>query len=604
MLLRSLLTASLLAYSVGYCTAQPTAAEIPQPRVVRAVDGVLTDTLRLAFTKLPIMGRMVDVRTYNGEIPSSVWRVRQGETLRIHLDNQLPANPDADLPDQGNFPQRANTTNLHVHGLNVSPKGNSDNVLLAIEPGSSFDFAFELPKDHATGTYWYHPHHHTSTYPQIMNGLAGGIVVEDADDPTLTDPALLAVDDRVFIFSSFLVDTTTNSIPYPRRLSKESALAPLPGIETPVYVNGVLDGRLTMRPGEIQRWRMINATYELTMKLTWKKVVGADTVDVAQQHIANDGLYLSKSSETSTVSFTSGARVDVLVQAPADSATHIVVLETMNRDLKVIDSRTMAVVYVDGTPVDPPMSMPASLPVSIPQGTIRDEEITGTRELVFRIGDIGQVAEDSSAIMRTFTIDNAPFNHDVVNITVKAGDVEEWTLRNDSRGYHPFHIHVNEFQLVAVDGVRLDEPIWHDVLLLAPYKTYTIRHRFGAFDGKTVLHCHFLPHEDWGMMQLIDILPPTSSIDEEPWNSIAAFPNPVVGRMQQLQIPLPAFLGEQPVTIAIYSTVGTELQRLETTAAATPVARLDVSDYPAGTYYTRIVSGSRFAMSEMFVLVR
>jgi hypothetical protein len=58
------------------------------------------------------------------------------------------------------------------------------------------------------------------------------------------------------------------------------------------------------------------------------------------------------------------------------------------------------------------------------------------------------------------------------------------------------------------------------------------------------------------------------------------------------------------VTIAIYNTVGTELQRLKTTAAATPVARLDVSDYPAGTYYTRIVSGSRFAMSEMFVLVR
>lgn len=272
--------------------------------------------------------------------------------------------------------------------------------------------------------------------------------------------------------------------------------------------------------------------------------------------------------------------------------------------MTVIETRTMATITLDGSPMVPVMAMPATLPKAIQDGPIRDEEITGTRELVFRIADPGLVQTDSSAIMRMFTIDNSPFNHDVVNITVQAGDVEEWTIRNDSRGYHPFHIHVNEFQVVEEDGVRIEDPIWHDVLLLEPLKTYKIRHRFGDYDGKTVLHCHFLPHEDWGMMQLIDILPKTSGVDTEPWNEPIAFPNPVAGRLQSLSVPLPTFLGEQPLTVTLFDAVGHVVQRTVTSATATPIMRLDVSKHPAGTYYVRIDDGRRFVMNEMVVLVR
>jgi FtsP/CotA-like multicopper oxidase with cupredoxin domain len=584
--------------------AQIPMQEIPQPKTLRSVDGVLTDTLRLQMARLPIAGRMIEARTYNGASNGSTWRVRRGETLRVHLDNQLPRNPDADLPKQGNFPERANTTNLHVHGLNVTPKGNGDNVLLAIEPGESFDFSFALPEDHSVGTNWYHPHHHTSTFPQIVNGLAGTIVIEDPTDPSKTDPALSAMDDRVFVFTSYFIDTVTNTIPYPPRLTASTAFAPQPGIETPVHVNGVLSGKLSMRPGEIQRWRLVNATYELGIRLVWKRIAASDTTPVVHMFIANDGLYLSKANPTSAVTFTSGARADVLVSAPIDDATYIVELQTLDRTMTVIETRIMATITRDGSPVEPAMSMPATLPKAIQAGSIRDEEITGTRELVFRIGDVSKVQSDSSAIMRTFTIDDSPFNHDVVNITVQAGDVEEWTIRNDSRGYHPFHIHVNEFLVVEENGVRIEDPIWHDVLLLEPLKTYKIRHRFGDYDGKTVLHCHFLPHEDWGMMQLIDILPKTSSVDTEPWNEPIAFPNPVAGRLQSLSVPLPTFLGDHPLTVTLFNAVGHVVQSTATTAAATPIMRLDVSKHPAGTYYVRIDDGRRFVMNEMVVLVR
>ena len=600
-MLRLFMFGMLLATSA---LAQAPAQEIPQPKTLRSVNGILTDTLRLQMARLPIAGRMIEARTYNGATNGSTWRVRRGETIQVHLDNQLPRNPDADLPKQGNFPERANTTNLHVHGLNVTPKGNGDNVLLAIEPGESFDFSFALPEDHSVGTNWYHPHHHTSTFPQIVNGLAGTIVIEDPTDPSQTDPALTAMDDRVFVFTSYFIDTVTNTIPYPPRLTATTALAPQPGIETPVHVNGVLTGKLSMRPGEIQRWRFVNATYELGIRLVWKRVTATDTTLVKHMFIANDGLYLPKAVPTSEVTFTSGARADVLVSAPPDDATYVVELQTLDRNMTVIETRALATINLDGNPVEPAMSMPVRLPTAIQAGSIRDEEITGTRELVFRIGDVSKVQLDSSAIMRTFTIDDSPFKHDVVNITVQAGDVEEWTIRNDSRGYHPFHIHINEFQVVEEDGVRIDEPIWHDVLLLAPQKTYKIRHRYGDFDGKTVLHCHFLPHEDWGMMQLIDILPKTSSVDKDPWNEPIAFPNPVAGRLQSLSVPLPAFLGERSLTVTLFNALGHVVQSVVTSAIATPTLRLDVSKQPAGTYYVRVDDGRRFLMNEMVVLVR
>ncbi len=578
--------------------------EIPQPPSVRARDGVLTDTLNLVLATIAVGERQVLARTYNGTAPGSIWRVHPGETMRIHLNNQLPPNPDADLPDQGNYPQRANTTNLHVHGLNVSPKDNGDNVLLSIEPQSSFDFEFELPADHAAGTYWYHPHHHTSTWSQVVNGLAGAIVIEDPTDPSVTDPALLAMSDRVFLFSSYMIDTATNTIGYPRRLASATATTPIPGSDSPVFVNGVLSGTVTMRPGEIQRWRFIDATYEFSMRLTWLHISNGDTTRVEQWEIANDGLYFPAPKPTSQVTFTAGARSDVLVQAPAAEGRYIVQLEALDRGMRVMETRELIDIIVGGDPVLPAMTMPAVLPKAMAAGTIRDEEITGTRQITFRIGDFGEVAKDSSAITRTFTIDNSPFSHDVVNMTVKAGDVEEWTIVNESGGYHPFHIHVNEFEVVEVNGVRQDPVIWRDVLLLAPNSTYKIRQRYTDYDGKTVLHCHFLPHEDWGMMNIIDILPRTSNVKETPWTEPLAFPNPVTGRMSTLNVQLPEFLGDRRVDITLHDITGSVVRTLQTSAAESPVVEIDVQDMPAGSYYVRVSDGEAYRTSDMVIIVR
>ncbi|MFJ4345374.1 multicopper oxidase family protein [Pseudomonas sp. NPDC089401] len=125
-------------------------------------------------------GRMdhLQVRTYNGELLPPTLRVHPGDTVRMNVDNQL-------VCDQAKFPQHCkgdnpvlDVTNLHSHGLWVSPAGNSDNVLLSIKPGVKFQYEYNLPLDHPSGLFWYHPHTHGSTAIQVSGGMGGALVIE------------------------------------------------------------------------------------------------------------------------------------------------------------------------------------------------------------------------------------------------------------------------------------------------------------------------------------------------------------------------------------------------------------------------------------------
>ena len=126
---------------------------------------------------------------------------------------------------------------------------------------------------------------------------------------------------------------------------------------------------------------------------------------------------------------------------------------------------------------------------------ITDKELTGTQpELVFDIKD------------GKFMIDGKEFSSNRVDRTMTLNGVEEWTL-SSLNGNHPFHIHVNPFQVVKINGKPV-APVWHDTILVRnnPPVTVTMRTRYEVFTGKHVLHCHNLVHEDRGMMQLIEIL--------------------------------------------------------------------------------------------------
>jgi FtsP/CotA-like multicopper oxidase with cupredoxin domain len=136
----------------------------------------------------------VHLRSYTGDgvnpdapFVAPVIEVRPGQTVSMTLHNKLPADPSCTAHGgDANTPHCFNGTNLHSHGLWVSPSGNSDNVLLSINPGVDFEYVYNLPPDHPAGTFWYHSHRHGSTALQVSSGMAGALIVRGDRLPTPT----------------------------------------------------------------------------------------------------------------------------------------------------------------------------------------------------------------------------------------------------------------------------------------------------------------------------------------------------------------------------------------------------------------------------------
>ncbi|WP_337459756.1 multicopper oxidase family protein [Salinibacterium sp. PAMC 21357] len=208
-----------------------------EPTELRSVNGALAVALESSPQQVTIAGRDVQALSYNGGVPGPTLRVRAGETLSVSLRNGL-----------------SDPSNLHVHGLHVSPENNSDNVFVTIAAGDSFDYQYELPANHPPGVYWYHPHHHGFVADQVFGGLYGAIIVDDPD-PIPVDR------ERVLVISDITFDSAGNiptATPMDTMSGREGEL---------VLVNGQLTPRLDARPGQQERWRIINACVSRYLRL-------------------------------------------------------------------------------------------------------------------------------------------------------------------------------------------------------------------------------------------------------------------------------------------------------------------------------------------------
>lgn len=110
--------------------------------------------------------------------------------------------------------------------------------------------------------------------------------------------------------------------------------------------------------------------------------------------------------------------------------------------------------------------------------------------------------------MASFMVDNKQFDMNRVDQIVLLGATEEWTVRNGSNVWHPFHIHTNHFQLTQLNGQPVEARSLKDTVPIPPFGEITMRSRFLDFTGKFVFHCHILQHEDGGMMQVVEVVSP------------------------------------------------------------------------------------------------
>ena len=455
-------------------------ADLVEPEVRQSLDGELRTDLHVAYANHDIGGYRLNMRSYEGTLPGPTLRVQPGDVIRIKLINDLPPNRDP-LPQRPDLPHHFNTTNVHFHGMHVSPDGISDNVFRSMEPGQSYDVEIAIPDDHTRGTYWYHPHHHGSADVQMISGMAGALIVE-GDFAEV--PEIASARERVLILNEVLFDYLGTIEHYDTAWPEASPRF--------LSVNGQREPIMHMQPGEVQRWRIIHTGHEDNLRLA------LESHDL--HAIAYDGIQAAQIGRSDNLVLAPGQRVDVLVQAGEPGTYQLGAIA--NDQGYASPTGPLASIVVAGEPLS--MELPVALPAP-PLATVRDEELTGSRRLTFMTRE----PENPPAANYqefAFLVDGRVFDHDRVDQRVILGSVEEWTSVNDDDSDHVFHIHTNPFQLTQINGEPVAEPIWRDTVIVPRNGNVTFRTRFEDFSGRFVLHCHMMNHEELGMMQVVEVV--------------------------------------------------------------------------------------------------
>ncbi|MBV9209710.1 MAG: multicopper oxidase domain-containing protein [Acidobacteria bacterium] len=472
-----------------------------EPPVEYSRDGVLQTTLRVTEADVPIREaaglRIERTRCYNGSIPGPTLKLRPGEELRLRLINELSPNKDAPCTGEHlNRPHCFNTTNIHTHGLHVSPKSPSDNSLLKIEPQTEYQYCFRLPDSHPSGTFWYHGHVHGSTGLQVMNGMSGALIVEDAKERELAPEAA----DRVWLLQEILG-------------KQAEQLYNCEHPEAAYTVNGKFQPTLRLRPGEVQRWRFINATATPGGFVKLQLMNDESRALERLMLVAVDGYPLRRMEALTEYVLPPGGRADFLVQLSKAGRRTLWKRRYQGR----AGDQVLASLEVAGRPLN--MSLPQTLPPLSPfLNPIRDEELTGTKRTIrFQVcpeqarGETckqypnARLCRGNELVGNAFLIDGKPYDPDRIDQTIKLGAVEEWEIVNETGAEHPFHIHVNHFQVVRA-GVSPEDWRWQDTVSLPANGSVKIRSRFRTFTGRYLLHCHILLHSDLGMMQNVEVI--------------------------------------------------------------------------------------------------
>ncbi len=393
------------------------------------------------------------------------------------------------------------------------------------------------------GTHWYHAHKHGSTAINLANGMAGALIIEGDYDATLKgyyQSQGQPIKEHVLVLQQY---------------SAVLGLLRAAGKSDLVSVNGNYQPVLEMKPNETQFWRIINACHQAGVPLDTNPANGLKWVQTAQDGVQLDprnynpdpsaltntfpvpakALFIN-GKWLSTGSLAPGNRVDLLVKAPSTPGTYRVTFG---------GGTLLLTVNVTGTAVSAiPFPSQAQFPkmpgflwdIRPPVGMVKREIRFNTTRTQFpspsptptpQPTPLGRNPSNAPAPF----IPNAPPTHTIngkqfsgeIDQYMKLGATEEWSLFNDTPtggAAHPFHIHINPFQIVQwfdpaimspslqATGVPMAEPwVWWDNFALPTGGWVKMFTRFVDYTGTYVFHCHIVGHEDRGMMQLVNVSP-------------------------------------------------------------------------------------------------
>jgi len=469
-----------------------------------------------------------------------------------------------------------NTINLHTHGLHVSPAGNSDNVLLSITPQTEFPYEYEIPSDHPAGTFWYHAHRHGSTAMQVASGASGILIIRGTrlyTEPTADNPHPIADIDTIlhdrsgtpFTEQLFLMqqipyacfdnDPNLKGGPWQQIFTTNglfTASSPSVGASSPANspwicpkpdgknhatvgvvenfglqmfspsiwdtngrfttVNGIVQPLLTVKAGEVQRWRFVHAGLHDTINLQVVRITRSpqfanlvstsafsgnrleqvqavesvckatpDTL-IPQFQIAVDGLTrvniqrIGEGGENKSNYLQPGYRSDVLVVFPSDGDYCLLdqaapASERFNPGgpgrkpsgggQGPNQPQLLAYVHVrGGQAVDGDLQTyiekklydaNPTLPEPVRKGLLQGDISPWAPFTEVPAPAPGSEAQkaDFTIGQNGFTINGSSYDPGVVNITRQVNTSDDWILTAEGEP-HIFHIHVNPFEVMDV----------------------------------------------------------------------------------------------------------------------------------------------------------
>jgi bilirubin oxidase len=403
---------------------------------------------------------------YNGAFPGPVIDVREGDRVRVALENRL-----------------ALDTTVHWHGLPV-PADQDGNPMDPVPPGATRVYEFDVPAGTA-GTYWYHPHAHGTTAEQVSMGLAAPFIVRAADDPLAQFPEVTMLVTGLRLGAGGQVSPNG---PMDFAVGRQGEMLLVNGGRVPVHA---------MRPGATERWRILNATSARYLRLALDghalTLVGTD-----------GGLLAAPVGPLAEVLVAPAQRVELLVTASTTPGARFL----LRAQRHAIDSMGMGTYAPEdlltvATTTDapaPPLPIPAALrPIADPGAAV------AAKRLVLTQSGMGMMGGSLG-----FLINGRAFDMNRVDLVSRVGDVESWEIVNATAMDHPIHLHGTQFQLASREAAGRVTPAphaaWIDTVDVPSGTTATIKVR-QDLPGKRMVHCHILEHEDAGMMAVLEVRP-------------------------------------------------------------------------------------------------
>ena len=448
------------------------AAPIVAPAAALSAPPVLTNvssaphTVEVTITAAPTLlsllpGTKSDAFAYNGRVPGPTLEIREGDRVIIHFRNHLPV-----------------PTTVHWHGLHI-PVTADGSPFYPVAPGGTYDYVFTIQRG-AAGTYWYHPHPHHDTGRQVAKGLYGAIIVRAADDPlpaSLPEKLLILSDNR------FLADGSVD-LPHPH--SAQGGVDRENGREGNVFfINGQVKPTISIRSGEVQRWRVINASASRVYRLA---LPGHTFL-----HVGSDGGLFERPIEVKEILIANSERVELLVRGTGSPGS-VSFLQTLPYDRYIPQTRPsdwsgtrdlLALHYTKKSPVTA-VRIPERLR---PIPPLDPAKATATRVMV----------------LTQHLINGKSMDMNRVDVSAPLGATEIWEIENLVGMDHPFHLHGFQFQVLDRNGVPEKYRSWKDVVNVPKHETARFIVRFDGYPGKWMFHCHILDHEDHGMMGVLEV---------------------------------------------------------------------------------------------------